>query len=187
MPETEAAKQASTHADEVAGEQEASLTRQLLQQTQQELTETKERYLRTLADLANLKKRMTQENKEAWQRSAVTVVQELLPILDNFERALAAIEETTDFATLREGVELIYNQLQMSLQRLGVEPIAALGQQFDPFWHEAAGQVPTDEYEEGSVVNEIQRGYRIGDRVVRPSRVAVASPAGNAALETSRE
>jgi len=167
-------KTAETKEANRQGESEESLTRQLLEQTQQELAETKDRYLRALADLANLKKRMAQENQEAWERGMISVIEGLLPILDNFERALAALEHADSVASVRDGVTLIHNQLRAALESRGVQPIEALGQQFDPFWHEAAGKVPSAEAEEGSVVHEIRRGYRIGDRVVRPSRVTVA-------------
>ncbi len=156
-------------------EKQESLTRQLLEQTQEELAETKDRYLRALADLQNLKRKMSQDRQEAWERGAISIVEEILPILDNFERALKALSEGNNLDSLREGVTLIFSQLRETLERRGLEPIEALGQKFDPFWHEAAGQVPTDEAEEGSVVGEIRRGYRMGDRVVRPSRVAVAT------------
>jgi molecular chaperone GrpE len=179
MTEEERVEEAisSVEAKEGNGSTRESLTRQLLKQTQQELEETKDRYLRTLADLQNLKKKMSQENREAWERGALSIVEELLPILDNFERAMEALQQgdDDDLDSLREGVALIYNQLRETLERRGVKPIKALGQQFDPFWHEAASQVPTDEAEEGSVVGEIRKGYRMGDRVVRPSRVAVAT------------
>ena len=142
---------------------------------QKELAEVKDRYLRALADLANLKKRMTQDRTEAYERGMISVIEELLPVLDNFERAMAALETERDVDSLHEGVKLIYNQLKSTLQHRGIEPIEALGKQFDPFWHEAAGQIPSEEAEEGEVVHELQRGYKIGDRVVRPSRVAVAT------------
>jgi len=177
MPRQEASN--NQEEDFVDAEQEATkpagLTEQLLEQTRQELQETKDRYLRALADLANLKKRMAQENRDARRIGAISILEDILPIVDNFERALKALDETQDFASLRDGVALIYNQLKESLARKGLEPIKALGEPFDPRYHEAASRVPTEEVEEGCVVHEIQRGYMLGDRVVRPSRVAVAA------------
>ena len=166
-----------TEATEAAG-QEVS---QLVQQVQQELAEMKDRYLRALADLANLKKKMAHERQEARERGVASVIEELLPILDNFERAQEAMNKESNgngVQALKEGVELIYNQLRANLKKRGVETIKALGEQFDPYYHEAAGQVPTDEVEEGRVVNELQRGYRIGTHVIRPSRVMVAMKPG---------
>ncbi len=169
----------NTELEEMTAE---SLTRQLLGQTRQELEETKNRYLRALADLSNLRKKMAQERQEAWERGAVSIVEELLPILDNFERALAALEQANNTPTspnsldsFRDGVVLIYNQLRETLQKRGVEPIEALGQPFDPYFHEASGRLPTNAMEEGSVVEELQRGYRLGGRIIRPSRVLVAA------------
>jgi molecular chaperone GrpE len=176
MAEEEVARQAAQRDEQNrTGEVEESLTQQLLEQTQHELAETKDRYMRALADLANLKKRMAQENRDARSIGAISIVEELLPTLDNFERALKALDEGAAQNPLRDGVILIYNQLLEALKRKGLRPIEALGQQFDPYFHEAAARVPTDEVEEGSVVNEILRGYMLGDRVVRPSRVAVAA------------
>jgi len=173
------------------GAADESLTHQLLEQTQQELKETKDHYLRALADLSNLRKRTAQERREAWERGALSILEELLPILDNFERALAAIAQENDshssqtnLDSLREGIFLIYNQLRETLQKRGVEPIEALGQQFDPYFHEAAGRIPTEEVEEGSVVREIQRGYRLGNRLLRPSRVIVAARPSEEGLTT---
>jgi molecular chaperone GrpE len=152
--------------------------RQLLEQAQQaqkELEAAKNQQLRALADLANLRKRISQERHESWENGAATMVTEILPILDNFERAIAALAQSQDIKAVKEGVIMIYNQLRATLQKSGVEPIAAIGKQFDPYFHEAAGKVVTTEAEEGSVVDEIQRGYMLKDRVLRPSKVIVAA------------
>jgi len=150
-------------------------TRRLMEQAQKELEEAKNQQLRALADLANLRKRIAQERHESWENGAATMVTEILPILDNFERAIAALAQSQDIKAVKEGVIMIYNQLRATLQKTGVEPIAAIGKQFDPYFHEAAGKVVTAEVEEGSIVDEIQRGYMLNDRVLRPSRVIVAA------------
>jgi molecular chaperone GrpE len=149
--------------------------RRLMEQTQKELEDAKNQQLRALADLANLRKRISQERHESWENGAATMVTEILPILDNFERAIAALAQSQDIKAVKEGVIMIYNQLRATLQKSGVEPIAAIGKQFDPYFHEAAGKVTTTEAEEGSVVDEIQRGYMLKDRVLRPSKVIVAA------------
>jgi molecular chaperone GrpE len=150
--------------------------REQAQQAQKELEEAKDQQLRALADLANLRKRIAQERHDSWENGAATMVTEILPILDNFERAIAALSQAQDIKSVKEGVIMIYNQLRTTLQKSGVEPIAAIGKQFDPYFHEAAGKVISLEAEEGSVVNEVQRGYMLKDRVLRPSRVIVAAP-----------
>jgi molecular chaperone GrpE len=153
---------------------EESLQYQLLRQTQQELAEMKDRYLRALADMANMKKRLAQERQEARERGMVSVIVELLPVLDNFERAFSALQQANDLEALLEGIKLIHYQFQEALKRKGLEPIEALGKEFDPYYHEAAGQVPSNGASEDEIVEEILRGYRIGDRIIRPSRVIVA-------------
>jgi molecular chaperone GrpE len=151
------------------------LTVRLLQQTQHELAELKDRYLRALADMANMKKKMVQERRHEHERGIVTVIEDLLPILDNLERAEDAIQQKGNLDSLREGIFLIYNQLRSGLKKRGVEPIKAVGEQFDPFYHEAAGHVATNDVPENEVVQELQRGYRMGDKVLRASKVLVAT------------
>jgi len=167
------------------------LAHELLEQTQQELTEIKDRYLRALADLANLKKRMAQDRHEARQQGEADVIQDLLPILDNLERAEQAMkksEDNTDVESLKAGIDLIYNQLRANLKKRGVEPIKAVGEKFDPFYHEAVGRFPTDEVPEGQIVHETQRGYYIGKQVLRASKVMVAmAPEEETEAETDFE
>jgi molecular chaperone GrpE len=158
-----------------AGNEENGEVRRLTQQAQKELEDAKNQQLRALADLANLRKRIARERHESWENGAAAMVTEILPILDNFERAIAALSQAQDIKAVKEGVIMIYNQLRATLQKSGVEPIAAMGKQFDPYFHEAAGKVVTAEAEEGSVVDEVQRGYMLKDRVLRPSKVIVAA------------
>jgi molecular chaperone GrpE len=101
-------------------------------------------------------------------------MEELLPILDNFERALQAAEATRELEPLLEGVRLTERQIKALLARYDIHPIEAVGQPFDPNLHEAIQRIETDEYEDGVIIDEVERGYRIGERVLRPSRVIVA-------------
>jgi len=134
--------------------------------------EVDDRLLRLAADFDNYKKRAARERQEYVTHANERLVTELLPILDDLERALSAAEEHQE-AQLEEGVRLVHRSLAGLLERQGVTPIATDGQ-FDPHVHEALLSQPS-EAEEGTVIDVVQKGYRLGDRVVRPARVVVAA------------
>ena len=133
-----------------------------------------DRLLRLAADFENYKKRAARERQEYVALANERLIAELLPILDDLERALAAAEEHQE-AQLEEGVELVHRSLAGLLERHGVQPISTDGK-FDPHVHEALLSQPS-EAEEGSVIDVVQKGYKLGDRVVRPARVVVAAAA----------
>jgi molecular chaperone GrpE len=132
-----------------------------------------DRLLRLAADFENYKKRAARERQEYVQLANERLIGELLPILDDLERALNSAEQHEE-AQLEEGVRLVHRSLAGLLQRHGVTPIKTDGK-FDPHVHEALLSQPS-EAEEGSVIDVVQKGYRLGDRVVRPARVVVAAP-----------
>jgi molecular chaperone GrpE len=132
-----------------------------------------DRYLRLAADFDNYRKRTAREQLELTKRATERLVAELLPVLDDLERALEAAEQHEE-AKLEDGVRLVHRSLAETLKREGLAEIEADGQ-FDPHKHEALLSQPS-EAEEGSVVQVIQKGYRLGDRVLRPARVVVAAP-----------
>jgi len=131
-------------------------------------------HLRAVADLDNYRKRARRELVEALRYACADLMTDLLPILDNFERALET-DADTETAGLRQGVELILKQLLDTLAKHGLSPIPALHEPFDPSRHEALGQVETDETEPGLVAQEVRRGYQLHDRVLRASQVFVAA------------
>jgi molecular chaperone GrpE len=135
--------------------------------------EVDDRYLRLAADFDNYRKRMAREQLEMSKRAAERLVTDLLPVLDDLERALVAAEEHEE-AKLEEGVRLVHRALADTLRREGLAEIETNGR-FDPHVHEALLAQPSDA-EEGSVIQVIQKGYRLGDRVLRPARVVVAAP-----------
>jgi molecular chaperone GrpE len=139
---------------------------------QQPVEETDDRLLRIAADFENYKKRAARERQEYVQLANERLIAELIPILDDLERALAAAEEHQE-AQLEEGVELVHRSLAALLERHGVRPIETDGR-FDPHVHEALLSQPS-EAEEGSVIDVVQKGYKLGERVVRPARVVVAA------------
>ena len=132
-----------------------------------------DRLLRLAADFENYKKRAARERQEYVQLANERLIAELIPILDDLERALSAAEQHEE-AQLEEGVSLVHRSLAGLLQRHGVSPISTDGK-FDPHVHEALLSQPS-EAEEGSVIDVVQKGYRLGERVVRPARVVVAAP-----------
>ena len=132
-----------------------------------------DRLLRLAADFENYKKRAARERQEYVQLANERLIAELLPILDDLERALSAAEQHEE-AQLEEGVRLVHRSLAGLLERHGVKPIETDGQ-FDPHVHEALLSQPS-EAEEGSVIDVVQKGYKLGERVVRPARVVVAGP-----------
>ena len=146
------------------------------QEQQEQVEEQQEvvddRLLRLAADFDNYKKRAAREREEYVRLANERLVKELLPILDDLERALAAAEQHEE-AQLEEGVRLVHRSLASLLERNGLTQIETEGK-FDPHVHEALLSQPAEEKESGDVLDVIQKGYRIGDRVVRPARVIVA-------------
>ena len=135
-----------------------------------------DRLARMQAEFDNARKRAVKEQQDFRDFALVDTIKTMLPVVDNLERALQAKSEGSD---LRTGVELIYKQLQDVLAKLGVQPIPAKGQQFDPRFHEAIEMVETSDAPDHEVVDEWQRGYKYKDRLLRPAMVRVAKNPGN--------
>jgi len=146
---------------------------QLEAEEQQQPEPQDDRLLRLAADFENYKKRAARERQEYVALANERLLKELLPVLDDLERALSAAEQHEE-AQLEEGVRLVHRSLASLLQRNGVEEIATDGK-FDPHVHEALLSQPS-EAEEGAVIDVVQKGYKLGERVVRPARVVVAAP-----------
>jgi molecular chaperone GrpE len=142
-------------------------------QLELEKKETYDRLLRTAADFDNYRKRTRREIDEAALKAREQVLKEMLPVIDNLERALSAAQAGQG-AGIVDGVKLVLRQFATALERFEVKPIEAVGQPFDPAFHEAITQLATTEHPNGTVVAEMQRGYTIGNRLLRPSLVAVA-------------
>lgn len=130
---------------------------------------------RAEADFQNYKRRAEQERNESLRFAQASVIINLLPVLDDFERAFGSLDTRLVGLTWFDGMRLIYRKLQMLLENAGVAPIQAEGQAFDPRWHEAVAHV---DGEEGKVVSEVQRGYKLHDRVLRPAMVVVGKGTG---------
>lgn len=139
-----------------------------------EIQDLRQRTIRTLADFENYRKRVEREKSEDRRYAAMPVLKDLLEVVDNLERALATKAEADD---LRTGVEMTLKQARELLRRHGVSEIPAVGEVFDPTIHEAVARHETEGVEEATVKSELQRGYRLHDRLLRPSMVEVAVPA----------
>ena len=135
-----------------------------------------ERLLRTTADLDNFKKRAARERDEAIKFANESLIKKLVPILDNFDMALAAAgqNQSGTAQSLQTGVAMIHQQLRNMLLESGLEEVEATGKPFDPNWHEAISQQETDKVPEGQVVQQLRKGYKLRDRLIRPASVVVA-------------
>jgi molecular chaperone GrpE len=141
---------------------------------QHERDQLQDRLLRTAADFDNYRKRTDRERRDLSDAIAGDIIRDLLPVVDDLERALAAPATETSAAAYRRGVELILRQLLDALKRRGVEPLDVVGQDFDPNWHESVAPDQTSGLRDGQITAEIRRGYRIGQRLLRPAQVRVA-------------
>jgi molecular chaperone GrpE len=169
------AEKAAQESDEGA---DANAGPETLTEAQEAIAELNERIVRLTADFDNFRKRAQREKDEARQFANQGLLEKLLPVLDNFEMALTAVKDADP--SVRDGVQMILDQLLGVLKESGVEPVDAMGQPFDPNLHEALSQEETTEVEEGTVVQQVQRGYKLNDRLVRPARVVVAKAPGAA-------
>ena len=135
-----------------------------------------DKYLRAAADLENYRKRVTREKEELAKYTSERVVSALLPVLDNLERAIdAAQKHGADNASLLDGITQVYSQFRRALIEFGLQDVTAnAGHPFDPKVHEAVSQVESDEHPEGHVVEQLQRGYKLAERLLRPARVVVS-------------
>ncbi|MGH2449116.1 MAG: nucleotide exchange factor GrpE [Chloroflexota bacterium] len=170
-------KKASSSAAPAAEVPETDVT-QLRKELDEERERTKnlqERWQRSAADLANLRRRTEQERGELEQLASLVLVQELLPVLDNFQRALATIPGNLSMLTWLQGIMLIERHFKAILERQGLEPIEAKGKPFNPAQHEAVTEKETGEAEPGTVLQEYQTGYFMHGRVIRPALVEVAA------------
>lgn len=169
--------------NEVAGETEvpgavpaAEDAAKALTEAQTQAAEHYDRYLRAAAELDNYRKRTAKMRSETREETLRDVLLQIAPVMDNMRRALA--QENATVEAFKQGVELIYAQLQEALRGYGLEEVQAIGQLFDPVWHEALLEVERPDLPSGTVVEEMEKGYRLRDKVVRPARVVVSKTGG---------
>ena len=179
----EAGDEGIEEVSEAVGEEELEALQAELEQAQAQAAEYLSGWQRARAEFANYKKRQEAEREELRRTSTQALLLKLLPVVDDFERALQTVPKESAGEGWLDGTKMILRKLQALLESEDVTPIEAAGQPFDPLWHEAILQEETDEHPDGYVIEEMQRGYRLGNRVLRPSMVKVASNANESINE----
>lgn len=184
IDETEAAQEDAAEGSEEEAPEEAAAADAAMQEEiealkgqvdglNKDLQEKKDRLLRLQADFDNFRRRSAKEREEISAVVTQNFCKDMLPLLDNFERAMAA--ETKDVEAFQKGVEMIFTQFQEILKKNGLEHIEAIGQKFDPNFHQAVMRVEDPDKEDDTVAQELQKGYMVKGRVIRPSMVQVVS------------
>jgi len=172
--ETEADPEKKTWAEKKAAKKHAKQDKKE-EAYKEKIDQLEDKVKRQLAEFENFRKRTEKEKQAMFETGAKSIIEKILPVVDNFERGLATVSEEQAEDPFVDGMNRIYKQLLTELDNLGVKPIEAVGCEFDPELHNAVMQVDSDEYESGVVVQELQKGYTYHDSVVRHSMVSVAS------------
>ncbi|MCJ1780887.1 nucleotide exchange factor GrpE [Mammaliicoccus sciuri] len=167
------ANETEENVEEVEPDKVVEIPEAELEQLKQKANEEEEKYLRLYAEFENYKRRMKQEASIIKDYQAQRVLTDVLPALDNMDRALKQEGESEDFLTFKKGVDMVYNDLLKSLKDNGLEEIESYNQPFDPNVHQAVMQDNNPDFESGVVTEELQRGYKLKDRVLRPAMVKV--------------
>ena len=141
----------------------------------EKIEELEDRVKRQMAEFDNFRKRSEKEKTMMFETGARSVIEKILPVVDNFERGLASVPDAEKENGFAQGMEMIYKQLMTELEKMEVKPIPAVGEEFNPDFHNAVMQVESEEYESGVIAQELQKGYTYRDSVVRHSMVAVVS------------
>ena len=134
-----------------------------------------QQYIRLAADFDNYRKRQEHEREELLKFGTENALKKMIEVLDNFERAEKALENVDDCAKIKESFDLVHKQVVDTLTKMGLEKIETEGKEFDPNFHEAVMQTPTSDHPEHTIINELQKGYKLGDKVLRASMVNVAT------------
>lgn len=169
--ETEETEEAS---EETAGEKKGFFKKKKDKKDEQ-IEELNDKLRRQMAEFDNFRKRTEKEKSQMYDMGAKSIVEKFLPVIDNFERGLAAVPEDAKEDAFVVGMDKVYKQMLTELESIGVTPIEAVGQEFNPDLHNAVMQVESGEYDSGVVAQELQKGYKYKDSVVRHSMVAVVS------------
>ena len=176
--ETESVDDASADADAKADDKSDENERSLQEKRKndkkdEQIEELNDRLKRQMAEFENFRKRSEKEKSQMFDMGAKTIVEKILPVIDNFERGLAAVPDDKKDDPFITGMDKVYKQMLTELDAAGVKPIECVGQEFDPDFHNAVMQVENDELESGTVAQELQKGYMYKDSVVRHSMVSV--------------
>lgn len=161
--------------DGTAGSAKKSFFKKKKDKRDEQIEELNDRLKRQMAEFDNFRKRTDKEKSQMYDMGAKTIIEKMLPVVDNFERGLAAVPEEQKEDAFVMGMDKIYKQLMTEFEAIGVKPIEAVGKEFDPEYHNAVMQVESEEYESGVIAQELQKGYTYKETVVRHSMVAVVS------------
>ena len=171
--ETESDDDALADAEAKADEKKGLFKKKKKDKKDEQIEELNDRLKRQMAEFENFRKRSEKEKSQMFDMGAKTIVEKILPVLDNFERGLAAVPDDKKDDPFITGMDKVYKQMLTELDAAGVKPIECVGQEFDPDFHNAVMQVENDELESGTVAQELQKGYMYKDSVVRHSMVSV--------------
>lgn len=180
VQETEAAEAVTANEQTEAGSDTAEPTTEQvvskdeLDRAQAHAEEQTQRLLRAQADFDNLRRRTQKEKEDLAKYASAQLITELIPVIDNFERAMATKPDHPELESFSKGVDMIFRQMSDVLKNAGLTTMETVGQPFNPEFHQAVMQVESDEYEEGTVVEELQKGYVLKDKVLRPAMVKVS-------------
>ncbi len=182
----ESEKKTAEVSEEAEKSEDLEALRKALEEAKAKAAEYLEGWQRTQAEFANYKKRNEKERKELIEFANAGLITKLLPILDDFERAFKTLPSSLMNLTWIDGIGLIYRKLQAILEAEGLTPIETAGESFDPKFHEAISYEESEEYEEGKIIEDVQKGYKLRDRVLRPAlvRVSKGKPASKEKLES---
>ncbi|MEY2429982.1 MAG: molecular chaperone GrpE [Verrucomicrobiota bacterium] len=182
-PQPEEGEERAEAAEPLVPVEPATVTAEQLEELKERAAKAEEhweRLLRTTADFENFKKRAAREKQEAIKFANEGLLEKLIPVLDNFDMAFSATQtsQVEEAQSLQTGINMIYQQLKRALTEIGLEEVDATGKPFDPNLHEAVSQKETAEVPEGQVVQQLRKGYKFRDRLLRPASVVVARPPG---------
>lgn len=169
----DASADADAKADEKSDEKKGLFKKKKKDKKDEQIEELNDRLKRQMAEFENFRKRSEKEKSQMFDMGAKTIVEKILPVIDNFERGLAAVPDDKKDDPFITGMDKVYKQMLTELEAAGVKPIECVGQEFDPDFHNAVMQVENDELESGTVAQELQKGYMYKDSVVRHSMVSV--------------
>ena len=158
-----------------ADETEASVDNSDFDKLKEDFDKLNNQYLRLAADFDNYRKRQEAERENLLKFGTENALKKLIEVLDNFERGQKSLENVDDCQKVKDSFGLIHKQVVDTLSKLGMEEIKAEGEEFDPNFHEAVMRTPTADYPENTIINELQKGYKMGDKVLRPTLVNVAA------------
>lgn len=176
--EVETAESDTAETPEETSQADSSETEEPADPWKEKYEQLNNQYIRLAADFDNFRKRQEQERENLLKYGAENTVKKLIEVLDNFDRGLKAIETVEDCDKVKECYNLAYKNFNDVLTKIGLEAIKAEGEEFDPNLHEAVMQTPTNEKPEHTIIAELQKGYKLGDKVLRPALVNVATPEG---------